>query len=485
MYLCNGIAYTHPPTLATSTMKNYLSVRYCLFILLLLTFRYVAAQRVAMNDTIYVYANQSNELHVLANDLGADLSIAEVVITLPPTRGILETNLNCNCLIYTPFAGFGTLVYEDRFDYIFVSATSFDQNGGVTTSATNVASVFLLFMEDECDNCVWPGDVNNDGITNAWDLLPIGIAYGTYGMPRSDTSTLWEGHESEDWPGAFGAGALNHKFADCNGDGFINNADVAAIELNYGLTHTVSTIPALPYEANNISLSVQILNESVAIGDTVTANIVVNGLAGDANLYGLAFGINYNIIPVAGTVGVNFPISFFNDGANTISIQRVVSGALEAAITRTNSEFATGNGIVGVISFVMEDVLAGKTTEENLTISLTGVTATSPTGNRISVNTIDGQVGLVLSQQPKQNPELPQFTIYPVPASNQLNLNTAGKQVTAVSLFSNQGKLLQTIMPEPFSPIITIDTRLLAPGLYVLQINTPQGIVTQKVPVVR
>ncbi len=37
--------------------------------------------------------------------------------------------------------------------------------------------------------CVYPGDVDNNGIVNMHDLLPIGVAYGATGLLRDSVST--------------------------------------------------------------------------------------------------------------------------------------------------------------------------------------------------------------------------------------------------------------------------------------------------------
>lgn len=442
------------------------------------------AQRWAVNDTIYIYENTSVELYVLSNDEGEELSIFDVEVADYPFRGSLVKDFSCNCFVFTPFSEFGVTVFEDSFTYLLKEEIEAFENGGevATTLSTNVATVFLYFLELECEECVWPGDVNADGICNAWDLLPIGIGHGTYGYARPDASILWEGQNCYDWTNSF-SGDLNYKHADCNGDGWINNDDVAAIEANYGLTRSVSFIPEMPSETGDLTVTLEILNSSVSVGDTVVTNILVSGADGDADLYGLAFSISYNIVPFEGTMNVNFPVSFLSNGENTISVQRVVENTIEAAITRTNSEFANGTGLIGVVSFVMEDVLAGKNTEEYLSLTFNNITATTPTGSKLSVIPQGAEVDLTLDQK---LPVISQdFKVFPIPSNHQLTIQTGNTKAYLITLVNNAGKTVFSSTVSNYNSELNIDLQNLSTGVYFLQLHTEKGIITQKVPIIK
>ncbi|MFC2085364.1 T9SS type A sorting domain-containing protein [Bacteroidota bacterium] len=82
---------------------------------------------------------------------------------------------------------------------------------------------------------VWPGDANNDGIVNVSDILPLGLYYNNdTGPGRPGGGCLWESQccpLSPPWSPA------NTVYADCNGDGIVNAADVLCIGLNYNNVH--------------------------------------------------------------------------------------------------------------------------------------------------------------------------------------------------------------------------------------------------------
>ena len=85
---------------------------------------------------------------------------------------------------------------------------------------------------------VWPGDVNDNGTVSAIDLLYWGVAYGTEGPARAAVNSDWAPQPlPAPWPQTFPNG-LDYAYADCNGDGLINDDDFDdAIEGNFGETN--------------------------------------------------------------------------------------------------------------------------------------------------------------------------------------------------------------------------------------------------------
>ncbi len=107
---------------------------------------------------------------------------------------------------------------------------------------------FMILLPDTCflNSCVWPGDANNDGIVDVFDLINISLAYDSVGPPRPDGSLIWWGQPGPDWGPTFPDGT-DIKFADCTGDGLVNLIDVVGILYNYGRTHDIiNPTPAIP-----------------------------------------------------------------------------------------------------------------------------------------------------------------------------------------------------------------------------------------------
>lgn len=94
------------------------------------------------------------------------------------------------------------------------------------------------------DNLIWPGDTNSNGVVDAEDILPIGVYWREVGNARTSSSYEWQAY---DYPGEWGIDVAS--LADCDGSGEVDIADVLAIGLNWGSTHSsASSLPPFSSE---------------------------------------------------------------------------------------------------------------------------------------------------------------------------------------------------------------------------------------------
>ncbi len=101
---------------------------------------------------------------------------------------------------------------------------------------------YLSFGPANTSLTVYPGDANNDGTVDVRDVLPLGLYYGKSGPSRAGASLSWGAQTV-----AFGWSPDAAAYADCNGDGVVNAADVAGIIQNWASTRTsprVGTVDA-------------------------------------------------------------------------------------------------------------------------------------------------------------------------------------------------------------------------------------------------
>ena len=111
-------------------------------------------------------------------------------------------------------------------------ATSIDPGNRQPRFPNIFLLVFLLFPPFLLTGQVlYPGDTNNDGICNHIDLLPIGIAYNTEGIPREGATTDWVPQFYEPWPSNLPLTGVNNAFQDTDGNGFIDSPDIDAIAI--------------------------------------------------------------------------------------------------------------------------------------------------------------------------------------------------------------------------------------------------------------
>lgn len=84
---------------------------------------------------------------------------------------------------------------------------------------------------------VWPGDTNNDGIVNEYDILPIGVYWLTNGPEREGIPFKWQGQSARVWT------PIGATYADADGNGIVNAREILIIGRNWGKTHTPTQYP--------------------------------------------------------------------------------------------------------------------------------------------------------------------------------------------------------------------------------------------------
>jgi hypothetical protein len=102
-------------------------------------------------------------------------------------------------------------------------------------------------IEPEPPMEIWPGDTNNDGVVDTTDIFPIAMYFGNEGAVRPGATLIWTG-QPIDTPWT----PVDATYADANGDGVVNAADVLAVGINFGCTHTVTSGGSLAPALNSI-----------------------------------------------------------------------------------------------------------------------------------------------------------------------------------------------------------------------------------------
>jgi hypothetical protein len=337
------------------------------------------------------------------------------------------------------------------------------------------------FQLTTLNNCVWPGDANNDGVTNNQDILQIGVKYNVTGKTRTNQGTRWQAYKADDWSDTFTSG-LNTKFADCNGDGTVQTSDTQAVSQNYKRTHNKRGLRGRRKRGEPpINLSVQ--QGKVSAGDRVKVDLevgdqekAIRGLHGvAANLSLSSQLIKMDEVKVRGS-------SIFANDPNFLTFAKTFNqgSRLELAATRTNQQGVDGH--VSAITLLLP--LKESTQGDTLSIALSGEYPVNANGQPIPYDrgtttvkkTIQETSGLsdkeVLSRR---------IRAYPNPASEQLTvqvekvspdqailLNATGQRVRVTDLNKGTNQLSVAGLPA---------------GPYHLMIRTAKGLAQQTIVV--
>lgn len=331
--------------------------------------------------------------------------------------------------------------------------------------------------------CVWPGDTDDNGVANNFDLLPIGLAYGDVGTSRNNPSILWQGFSSLLWPPNVSIPLLpNGRHIDCDGSGFIDSSDVLAIQRNYGRSYgrnaSNSLLGTIPFYVESG------IGEA---GDSVTTNIILGDTSNLAiGVYGVAFTIDYDPRFLENDpVRVDFTNSWL--GNDLLEVQQDVrsSGQTEVAIIRKDKQPITGQGPIGAVSFtIKDDIMMGRLSGDSI-ISPIGISNVRLIDERNQVIGTYASTGNIVLEENLSTNRLPSaagISLFPNPAQEVLHLRSKSALLQRVQLFTATGQLVKSIALNNVQAY-SIPTQELANGLYLIQLQTSKGSFSDKIRV--
>lgn len=384
-------------------------------------------------------------------------SSADTVVQLNTDQPI---DLNYNCWCTTDLAEIADMVI-DAYDDVSLGIASYD------------------ILSTNCQpELMYPGDANNNGLSNASDLLQVGLAYGLTGTVRANASTNWIGQESDNWTTIF-ANNVNAKHADSNGDGVVDASDVTAIEINYGAMHSdVTTYSPLMAGTDMFSLSLE-MPDTLSVGQTV----VVDVMLADANqpmsdFYGIAFAIEADgVFFEANSFALNLSDSWLGTSGELLSVSRefIDDGRVEIGIVKNNQQPSTGFGKIASFEFVMsEDIIAAMTSVANLKtfpMRILDIESITSLGGNLEVVSEDLEVFLTNTNDLSSLVNNAIF-IYPNPVSEILNLNYNDLDIEQIRIYNTSGILVNTLFKD-FEKISLYGFRS---GIYYMEIQTSIGM---------
>lgn len=352
--------------------------------------------------------------------------------------------------------------------------------------------------------CMWPGDVNADGIADILDFLMLGLVDGVTGPPRSNPSTVYAAQPSLDWNMSFSpnnpfAPGVNYKHADSDGDGRVD------IKNDGEIIRQNATVPGeLPRDttAGSAFLSVAANQQVLSVGDSLSFTFRLEDPTGnDINdLYGVAFSLFYNI-PVAfdpNLISQNSFLNSGNDSVQTLGIPYPSQNRFDIGITRTDQININGSGMLMsmcCITVVIDDIADFNASADQVFLSLNIQNAflIQNDGTRIPVGKIEslGLESILIQTEPdsgNQTSSSPLFgpeasielqSIYPNPAKAHIFIDFKASHEGNVqfSLFNLAGqeilsKKKQFILGQNRSEL---NIKTISPGIYLLKVNTEKG----------
>ncbi|MFK7807517.1 MAG: T9SS type A sorting domain-containing protein [Saprospiraceae bacterium] len=359
-------------------------------------------------------------------------------------------------------------------------------------------------------DCVWPGDTDTNQVVNNFDLLNIGLAYDSVGPARAGANLMWQGQPAVDWMQTIPSGP-NYKHIDCDGNGVINANDTIAITGNWGETHGFTGDSPDQFSNNDPTDG----GDSQFFSDApfyVQADTLIEGanmafpiiLGEEANaaedIYGIAFSLTYDTTYIKESgVSVGFGPSWLGlNNDDMISIQRNYpeDGRIDIGMTRIDGMNITDFGQLAQLFITVEDDILfapgddpqfftggatdGGGEEEGFftgtaIFDIINVKAVNAFGEEITI--IPTETTVPVQTTTSTNNILPagSIQIYPNPAKDRIQVNTKNMNLENIRLFDLSGKLVRSATES------TLNVGSVHSGLYLLKVQTSEGIYVEKV----
>lgn len=464
--------------------------------------------------TVYIFVSNFNPADTETQLTAPEGSTLDLTYDVPggnatwsvidqPAHGVVVTDPLTGKLNYLP--GVGSAGETDEFT---LSYCLNEDTGGNCQFSTEVEVSVTITPADPnaCvdEDCVWPGDTNNDGVVDVGDLLPIGLAMGQTGVPRLEGSESWSPQYGLDWT-QDDLNGVNLKHVDADGDQIITAADTAVVMANMGLAHGLR-----PQVQNFSTFQLSLVGPTVAEpGDLVVLDLIAGANTVIVeDIYGIRWPFVYDpqVVDPGGVEIVYGEDSWasYDSPILGLSSNDTQRGVLESAMTRTNGEGIAGYGKIATVSAVIVEDIYGIREESGTAEANEGMTVTLGGGDGATVMNSVGHVDAVtvnpfnLTITPKPATEVIDFTpadavtyldgkllAYPNPTAASLTVHLNGQQrfsalqltdITGRVLLSEQG--LETNHRE-------LNLSQMPNGIYTLTITTEAGVVNRKIEVLR
>jgi PKD repeat protein len=373
-----------------------------------------------------------------------------------------------------------------------------NNNEGCIASATDLLATDALHFSaqnmPEGTDYVLPGDANNDRKANVFDLLHIGVGYHTNGVPRPQANTDWKPQFSPNWPLKL-ADTTNYKHLDSDGNGAVDDFDYEPILKNYTpapFIPGVLPVNKVPTVRLHFHQDTIYINPSDPKTMQIDADILVGSPSNPAaNLYGLAFSLQYPGYVLAGTKCNYDDNSFLGVSNHLLWLPKETpnQSQFDLGFTRKNKQAVSGFGKIATVSFLADiiiivDIIDRKVQDGSVfKVDIGNIKANDPIGRPLdlSISNYRDSVVLVIKKTSSTPIEAlaNRILLAPNPAQSTVTIYHSDVLVESISVLDPLGRVMQTL-PALEGRTTQLDVSTWQEGLYFLHLQTKQGILEKK-----
>ncbi len=376
-----------------------------------------------------------------------------------------------NLIVYTPNDDF---TGNDRFEIEYCPPNSSCQLIKVDVNVLEEASDTVCPCASY--KCVWPGDVDNNGIVNMNDLLPLAYYIGQSGQPRDIQTTNWLGLNTDDWSEFQNDNGYNLKHVDANGDGVITETDSLTILNHYNNVHNLYNNVSL--EKPQFPIDLIFSQDTFEVGDTVQILISVGDTESPArDINGIFYTLQFDPAKVdSASMHHKFLLdSWLANGSTSLQLQKEYQdGQLDAVFSRINPNSISGVGFIAKCDYIVEDDLDGSRnpfTESvtSTTLGLANISGMTGAGERINFPEVQKTI-YIKNRSVKPLKSTLELDVYPNPAFNSIKLS-CNNNISSYRVYNSLG-MLQFSDNAQGSTVERLDVSSLNNGVYFIEVTT-------------
>ncbi|MEM1325324.1 MAG: cohesin domain-containing protein [Bacteroidota bacterium] len=320
------------------------------------------------------------------------------------------------------------------------------------------------------DDNVRPGDTDLDTEASHYDLLNIGIGFGSTGPTRPNASLDFELQSAPDWAVSTPMTDVNYKHLDTNGDGVIDDLDILAVDQNWSGTPTLNNNTD---SGDGVPFFAKV--DSVRLMETQQIPIVLGTEEQTAQqVYSVAFSVYFETEQaLRNAPKISLANSWLGSEEELIKIERFFpeSQRLDVAISRIDQIAKNGQGELLAMDIVMEDVILFQA-NTHTPIRIDHVRAIGETEQAVAVKITDTQK-VISKTESTVNLSI---TLSPNPVTSHLFIDADLVDIQQITIIDAYGKIVAI---HAATSVISMEH--LSKGMYVIRIETTKGNMTQKI----
>ena len=338
---------------------------------------------------------------------------------------------------------------------------------------------------------VYPGDADANGIANHYDLLYSGLAAGLLNHQRGPRpvgpSTQWAAQAALDWGTQTPNSHINLAHADADGNGLIDQQDVAALAQNYGLRHAAWEGDELahhpvPQVLTADEAPLYVLMDSIPPNQAVVSFPIVLGESSQPvqGASGVAFSIYYDpSLVLAGSMSVDFEGSWLAAAAAerfSLAWDVPVQGRIDVAISRSDGQAVDGYGAIGQLSWTPLLPAGARQMElrPDHVLLLNEHEAMIPVSARPSQVALPNGSVTAVDDDPQAADRL--LRLYPNPVQESLFIQSPAAALERIECWTSGG-----VLARSYAPNHRINVAELPGGTYWFRFYTRHGVSVRKV----